>query len=67
MLSILSMVGYMKAPRTGFVLRHPIRSMKMMRTRRMIRHRMRDPRVAAGVGAALALGLWMRRRMRAHA
>jgi len=66
--SILTMAGYPKAPRATFMLKHPVKSWKIVRMRRTMRHRLADPRFMAGLGAALALpiGLWVRGRMRAN-
>lgn len=58
---IATMTGYVKAPRTTYVVRHPMKAMRMARVRRDVT----PARIAMGVGAlaAIPLGIWLGRRI----
>jgi hypothetical protein len=65
--TIATMVGYAKAPKTTFVLKHPVKSFQIMRTRRRFKNAIRSPRTLVTLGAAVAavpLGFWVGSRIR---
>lgn len=65
--TIATMVGYARAPRTTFVLKHPVKSYRLMRTRRRIRNTLFTPRMALTAGAvavAVPLGFWVGSKIR---
>jgi hypothetical protein len=67
--TIATMVSYSRAPRTTFMLKHPVKSFRLMRTRRRIRNTLRSPRTAITLGAvaaAVPLGFWVGSRLRNH-
>jgi len=61
---IATVAGYVKAPRTTYVVKHPIRAMRMARVRRDIGQALTPGRVALGLGvlAAIPMGIWLGRR-----
>ena len=61
---IATVAGYVKAPKTTYVVKHPIRAMKMARVRRDIGDTLTPGRVVLGLGivAAIPLGIWLGRR-----
>ena len=61
---IATVAGYVKAPRTTYVVKHPIRAMRMARVRRDIGQALTPGRVALGLGvlAAIPAGIWLGRR-----
>ncbi len=61
---IATVAGYVKAPKTTYVVKHPIRAMKMARVRRDISDTFTPGRVALGLGllAAIPVGIWLGRR-----
>ncbi len=61
---IATVAGYVKAPKTTYVVKHPIRAMKMARVRRDIGDAFTPGRVALGLGllAAIPAGIWLTRR-----
>lgn len=61
---IATMTGYVKAPRTTYVVKHPLKAMRMARVRRDIGDTFTPTRVALGLSllAAIPLGLWLGRR-----
>ncbi len=61
-----TMTGYVKAPKTTFVVKHPIRAMKMARVRRDLEDALTPGRIALGLGvlAAIPAGIWLARRYR---
>ncbi len=61
---IATMAGYVKAPKTTYVVKHPIRAMKMARVRRDLGDTFTPGRVALGLGllAAIPAGIWLGRR-----
>jgi hypothetical protein len=64
----LKVLAYKKAPRTTFMLRHPVKAARLRKARWDMRHAY-APRMAA-VGAALValpLGLWLGKRNGRHA
>ncbi len=62
---IATMAGYVKAPRTTFVVKHPVRAMRMARVRRGIGSALTPGRLALGIGAlaAIPFGIWLGRRI----
>jgi hypothetical protein len=62
---IATAAGYVKAPRATFVVKHPVRAMRMARVRRDIRENLTRTRIALGLGilAAIPLGIWLGRRI----
>ncbi len=62
---IATAAGYVKAPRTTFVVRHPMKAMRMARVRHDIQENFTPARVALGLGilAAIPLGIWLGRRI----
>ncbi len=63
--TIATVAGYARAPKTTFIVRHPVRAMEIMAVRRKVRHTVSSPAFLAGVGAAalvVPVGLWLRRR-----
>ncbi len=62
---IATMAGYVKAPRTTYVVRHPVKAMRMARVRRDIGDMVTPTRLALGIGviAAIPLGIWIGRRI----
>ncbi len=63
---IATMAGYVKAPKTTYVVKHPIRAMKMARVRRDLGDALTPGRIALGLGvlAAVPAGIWFARRYR---
>ncbi len=62
-----TIASYAKAPRKTYMLRHPVKSFQIMRTRRKVKDTVRSRRVAATLGAAVAavpLIRWVRNRKR---
>ncbi len=61
---IATVTGYVKAPKTTFVVKHPLRAMKMARVRRDIGGALTPGRLALGLGilAAIPAGIWLGRR-----
>lgn len=67
--TIATVAGYAKAPKTTFIVKHPIRAMEIMTVRRKVRNTVTSPAFLAGVGAAalaVPVGIWLRRRNGAH-
>ncbi len=64
---IATVAGYVKAPKTTFVVKHPLRAMKMARVRRDLGDTFTPGRIALGLGllAAIPAGIWLGRRYRA--
>ncbi len=62
---IATAAGYVKAPRPTFVVKHPVRAMRMARVRRDIRESFTPTRIALGLGilTAIPLGIWLGRRI----
>ncbi len=62
---IATMTGYVKAPKRTYVVRHPVKAMRMARVRRDVGDIFTPARLALGVGAlvAIPLGLWLGRRI----
>ena len=60
---IATMAGYVKAPRTTYVVRHPVKAMRMARVRRGMADVLTPTRLAVGIGvlAAIPLGIWIGR------
>jgi hypothetical protein len=58
---IATMTGYVKAPKTTFVVRHPVKSLRMARVRREMEDAITRERIALGMGAlaALSLTVWL--------
>lgn len=58
---IATVAGYVKAPKPTYVVRHPLKAMRMARVRRDVT----PARVAMGIGAlaAIPLGIWIGRRI----
>ncbi len=63
---IATVAGYVKAPKTTYVVKHPIRAMKMARVRRDLEDALTPGRIALGLGvlAAIPAGIWFARRDR---
>ncbi len=61
---IATVAGYVKAPKTTYVVKHPIRAMKMARVRRDLGDAFTPGRVALGLGLLVAIpaGIWLGRR-----
>ncbi len=61
---IATVAGYVKAPKTTFVVKHPLRAMRMARVRRDISDTLTPGRLALGLGimAAIPAGIWLGRR-----
>ncbi len=61
-----TMAGYVKAPKTTYVVKHPIRAMKMARVRRDLEDAVTPARIALVLGALVAIpaGIWFARRYR---
>ncbi len=62
---IATMAGYVKAPRTTYVVRHPVKAMRMARVRRDIGDMVTPMRLGVGIGVlvAIPLGIWIGRRI----
>jgi len=64
--TIASFVAYGKKPGAMFMLRHPVKTVKMARMRRNLRRIMGSRRVALGMGAAamaIPVGIWIGRKL----
>jgi len=63
---ISTMTGYVRAPKTTYVVKHPIRAMRMARVRRDLEEALTPGRIALGLGvlAAIPAGIWFARRYR---
>jgi len=64
--AVVSAIGYAGKPKATFILRHPVRSFKIMKFRRGVKHTMTSRRIALGIGAAavaVPLGYLLGRRM----
>ncbi len=61
---IATMAGYVKAPKTTYVVKHPLKAMHMARVRRDITDVFTPGRLALGLGAlaAIPFGIWLGRR-----
>lgn len=61
---IATVAGYVKAPRTTYVVKHPLKARRMARVRRDIADAFTPVRIGMGVAALLAipLGIWLGRR-----
>jgi hypothetical protein len=64
--TVVTLAGYARKPKATFMLKHPVKSMRVLRARRNLRHTFTPGRLAAGVGvaAAVPLGLWAARKIR---
>ena len=56
---------FARAPKKTYVMRHPIRSVRMMKRRQAIRHAVTDPRAFALMEAvaAVPVGIWLGRKL----
>lgn len=61
---LATMTGYVKAPRTTYVVKHPLKAMHMARVRRDIGDSFTPTRIGVGLAALIAipLGIWLGRR-----
>jgi hypothetical protein len=63
---LVKMIGYARAPRASFVLRHPVKAVKAYRLRRNLM-KVTGPRIALGAAAlALPLGIALVRSRTSH-
>jgi hypothetical protein len=64
---IATLVGYWKAPRTTFMLRHPVKGVKAYLLTRKLKGLWRGQRNLAMVAAAaVPVGMWAASRVRNH-
>lgn len=66
--NIATMVSYRRSPRTGFAMKHPVRTVRVLRAKRNMKKAFTSSKVAWTVGAAalaVPLGLWIGSRGRA--
>lgn len=64
--AVVNAVGYARKPKATFVMRHPVRTFRIMKFRREMKHAFTPRRIALGIGAAavaVPLGYWLGRRM----
>lgn len=64
--TVASFIAYGKMPRATFMVRHPVKTVKMVRMRRNLRRALTSRRVALGMGAAamaIPVGLWIGRKL----
>ena len=64
--AVVNAVGYARKPKATFVMRHPVRAVRIMKFRRGVKHAFTPRRIALGIGAtavAMPLGYWPGRRM----
>jgi hypothetical protein len=59
-----TMTGYVKAPGTTYVVKHPLKARKMARVRHELEDAFTPGRLALGLSvlAAIPLGIWLGRR-----
>lgn len=66
--NIATMVSYRRSPRTSFAMKHPVRTVRLLRAKRNMKKAVTSPKIALTVGAAalaIPLGFWIGSRGRA--
>ncbi len=64
--AVVNAVGYARKPKATFVLRHPVRAVRIMKFRHDVKETFTPRRIALGIGAAavmVPLGYWLGRKM----
>lgn len=64
--AVVNAVGYARKPKATFVLKHPVRAVRIMRFRRDVKEAFTARRLALGIGAAAVaapLGYWLGRKL----
>lgn len=64
--AVVNAVGYVRKPGAAFVVKHPVRAVRIMRFRRNVRDTFTARRIALGLGAAavaVPVGYWLGRRL----
>lgn len=64
--TLATLVAYRRQPKALFMMKHPIRTVQLMKLRHEMKEIVTAQRIAAGVGAALLavpLGIWLGRQL----
>ncbi len=64
--AMATMVGYARKPKATFILKHPVKAVRILKFRHDVRETLAPRRVALGLGAAalaVPLGVWLGRRI----
>lgn len=63
--AVTTMLGYARKPKAKFILRHPIKAVRIMKFRHDVKEAFTPQRIALGVGAAalaVPVGVWVGRK-----
>ncbi|HEX6938285.1 MAG TPA: hypothetical protein VF158_02655 [Longimicrobiales bacterium] len=64
--AVVNAIGYARKPRAGFIVKHPLRAVRILRFRHGVKEAFTPRRIALGLGAAtvaVPLGLWIGRKL----
>lgn len=62
--TLATLVAYQRQPKALFVMKHPVRTVQLMKLRHDVKERLTAPSLAAGLGAAalaIPVGIWLGR------
>ncbi|HEX7119754.1 MAG TPA: hypothetical protein VF212_13265 [Longimicrobiales bacterium] len=64
--AVVNAIGYARKPKATFVLKHPVKAVKILKFRHDVKETFSARRIALGLGAAtlaVPLGMWIGRKI----